>query len=219
MIVTDVMISTVIMAMSFAAGSGIYYIISEEEDGKKQAALGEGLSTLINFILFIWLSKLIVNFPQFISEPLTILAYPGGSQTFYLAFLLNSVLYVYRYRTKKIDTREQLVTFSMVFLMSSIIYELIQFVWNENESSFGYLLLLSFLLIILLIMQDKMKSDFLTMTLITMWSAGIFLLLVFFPVVTVFGYIIRPWFVVLFLIIGNSTIFLTSNEGEEMNGY
>jgi len=64
------------------AEAGIYYISSEEEGKEKRRILEEAGSVLINFVLFLWISKVILNFSVFIREPLTVLSYPDNAETF-----------------------------------------------------------------------------------------------------------------------------------------
>ncbi|MCC4723565.1 hypothetical protein [Salinicoccus sp. RF5] len=209
MVVTNVMLSMIIILISFIAGFAIYYIFTEEDHREKMKTLEDISSVLINFVLFIWLSKVILNFPAFISEPLTILAYPGSAETFYLAFIFSSVLFMYQHKRRKADRGGFIKAFTMVFLLSSMVYELIQFLWNNDDGSFGYLLLLSGLLIIFLVLEKRTGLRMLTLLLITLWSGGMMLLILLYPVVTVFGYIMQPGFIALFFAISSLIIFIT----------
>lgn len=209
MVVTEVMLSMIEIIISFVAAVGVYYIFSEQERKEKRKLLGEISSVLINFVLFIWLSKVILNFSMFVSDPLVILAYPSDAETFYLAFIFSSSFFVYQYKKKDKDAANHIEAFTMVFLIASIMYELIQFVWNNNESSFGYILLLAALLIIFIILQRRIKVKVLLTVVITLWSLGTLILINVYPLSTVFGYIIRPWFVAVFFIISILIVFFT----------
>lgn len=219
MVLTNVMLSMIVVIISFIAGGVAYYIFSEQRRREKVKIMEEIASVLINYVLFIWLAKVILNFSLFIREPLTILAYPATAEAFYLAFVFSAGLFIYHSGKKNADQGDFIKAFSMVFLITSIVYELVQFVWNNDESSFGYLLLLSTILIIFLIFERRVKIRFLAMVLITLWSAGMLLLFNFYPVVTVFGYIMRPVFVILFFVISNLIVFFTVGKEDEHDRY
>lgn len=219
MVITNVMLAAAEVVISFLAGAGGFYLFSERSGKEKKVLLENILSSLINFVLFIWLSKVILNFPSFIKEPLTILAYPGTAGTFYLAFIFSAGLFLYQSKKKNAGQRDFIKVFSFVFLITSLVYELIQFTWNNDENSFGYLLLLSIILIIFLIFEKRVKARLLVMVMIVLWSGGILLLDSIYPVVTVFGYIMRPVFVILFFVIGNLIVFFTVGKEEEHDEY
>lgn len=219
MVITNVMISVAEVVISFVAGAGGFYLFSDRSGKEKKDLLENILSSLINFVLFIWLSKVILNFPSFIREPLTILAYPGTAETFYLAFIFSAGLFLYQSWKKGVDQGEFIKAFSLVFLITSIIYELIQFTRNDNENSFGYILLLAAVLIIFLIFEQRMKTKFLIMVLIALWSAGMLLLNTIYPVVTVFGYIMRPAFIILFFAAGMLIVFFTIGKEDGHDRY
>src|SRR5699024_145043 len=190
------------------------FIYSDKPKEKKKKLIQETMSQLINFIIFIWLIKIILNFSLFIKAPLTILAYPSDSYTFYFAILLNSIIFIYFNRKNKSDATDFTEAFTIIFLIASIIYEFIQFISVNNNSSFGYLLLLSVILLIFLILQGRFKAKLLLIVISFLWSGGMLALLNIYPVIIVFDYIIRPWFLPLFFIMSTLLLFLTIREGE-----
>lgn len=214
MVITNVMLAAGQLVISFTISFMIFFIYSDEPKEKKKKLIQEAMSQLINFIIFIWLIKIILNFSLFIKAPLTILAYPSDSYTFYFAFLLNSIIFIYFNRKNKSDSTDFTEAFTIIFLIASIIYELIQFISVNNNSSFGYLLLLSVILLIFLILQERFKAKLLLIVISFLWSGGMLALLNIYPVITVFDYIIRPWFLPLFFIMSTLLLFLTIREGE-----
>ena len=216
MIITNAMISMVTIVTSLIAGGGIYYIFNEKSRGIKLKQIEEVSSVLINFVLLIWLSKVILNFSSFLSEPLTILAYPGASDTFYLAFIFSSAWFMYRYARDKRDRGALIETFSVIFLLSSIVHELIQLVWNGNPDAFGHIVLAALILIVFLILEKKVDMKYLLMGLLVIWSAGMMLLSSLYPVVTVFGYTMLPDFIVLFFIVSSFIIIFTVGKEDEL---
>lgn len=215
MVTTNVMISTGIVIISIAFGLGAFWMVSGLPGEQKKKQLEELVSQLINFILFIWLSKVILNFLLFINDPLAILAYPSNSLAFYMAFLFSAAFFVYKAKKKHIQAVVFIESFTMVFLTTSILYELIQFVWFDNASSFGCLLLLSVLLILFLLGQGRLKTDILIVGMNAIWSSGMGVLIYLYPLVTVFGYIIYPWFVGLFFVISTFLVFFTFRKEDE----
>lgn len=212
MVFTGVMQSIAEFIISFIAGAGLYYLFSGQSRQESQLFLGKITSDIINFVLFIWLSKVILNFTLFIREPLTVLAYPGNADSFYIAFFLSAGLFLYQHIRKKSDQSEYIKAFSLFFLLTSLVYESIQLFWNNNDYSFGYLLLLSAMLILFLIFEKRMSAAVLILSLIVMWSAGMLLLANVFPFVTVFNYTMRPWFIILFFVISSLIVFYTARK-------
>lgn len=215
MIITNAMISMVTILTSLIAGGGIYYIFNEKSRGIKLKQIEEVSSVLINFVLLIWLSKVVLNFSSFLSEPLTILAYPGASDTFYLAFIFSSAWFMYRYARDKGDRGALIETFAVIFLLSSTVREMIQLVWNGNPDAFGYIVLAALILIVFLILEKKVSMKYLLMGLLVLWSAGMMLLSSLYPVVTVFGYTMLPGFIVLFFIVSSLIIIFTVGKEVE----
>lgn len=214
MVITNVMLAAGQLVISFTISFMIFFIYSDKPKEKKKKLIQETMSQLINFIIFIWLIKIILNFSLFIKAPLTILAYPSDSYTFYFAFLLNSIIFIYFNRKSKSDAADFTEAFTIIFLIASINYEFIQFISVNNNSSFGYLLLLSVILLIFLILQGRFKAKLLLIVISFLWSGGMLALLNIYPVITVFDYIIRPWFLPLFFIMSTLLLFLTIREGE-----
>lgn len=215
MVITNVMVSAALIIISFTISFVIFYIYSDLKREKKWKLIQEIISQLINFIFFIWVAKILLNFSLFIKAPLTLLAYPSDSYTFYIAFIINSVLFIYINRKKRLDTTDFLEAFTIVFLTSSIIYELIDFLSNNNDRTLVYLLLLAFVLLAFLILQGRLKPKTLLTLSSFLWSFGILLLLNFYSVITIFGYILRLWFLPIFFVVSTLLIFLTMKEEDK----
>ena len=91
-----------------------------------------------------------------------------------------------------------LESFTHIFLIGSFVYEFMQFVVEDNSYAFGYLILSSILIGIFFFLQDRLPVEMLLIFIVTIWSIGIIILGLVQPFVTVFGYIMAPWFVALF---------------------
>src|SRR5699024_1226109 len=90
----------------------------------------------------------------------------------------------------------------------------IQLVWNNSTYSFGYIALINVLVVLFLLIRERVTVSMLFTVILIGWSGGILLLAFTQPFVTVFGYIIAPWFVVLFFIISISIIIVKEGRGD-----
>jgi len=189
-----------IIVISFVVGLIFFYLISDVSKEHKKSQIEEMVSQLINFVIFIWVGKIILNFHIFIKDPLAILAYPSNAEAFYLAVLLSAILLFYKAYKKKFDVLQLAASFLSVFLMASFLYEFIQVIFKHNTYSFGNLTLSTILLVLFLLTNDRLTNRNLLMTMLISWSTGMLILAYTQPFVTVFGYMMASWFIGLFLI-------------------
>lgn len=198
MVETTKLISILITISSIFGGILAFYMLSDLTKEQKKRHIKEMNSQLINFVLFIWVGKIILNFPVFISDPLAILAYPSDSSAFYLAVLFSSLYLFYKSQRGQMNMMVFIQSFIFVFLIASFLYEFMQLAWYDNTFSFGYMVLLGFLLVLFLTAQGRIGSHTLIGALLIGWSLGIYIIATIQPFVTVFGYMMAPWFVGLF---------------------
>lgn len=201
MFIADKIIEIGLIVLSLAAGIIFFYIMSDLSKEQKKRQVDELTSQFINFIIFIWVGKIILNFSIFIKDPMAILAYPSNSDAFYIAVLFIVILLAYKSMRKKMDMTAFTESFLHVFLIASFLYEFIQLVWNDYTYAFGHLVLLSVLLVIFFLIRERITAILLISVMLIGWSAGVLLLTFIHPFVTVFGYIMEPWFVIVFFII------------------
>lgn len=204
--------SIAIIVISIIAGFISFYLIGDLSRSHKKKQLEEITSQLINFVIFIWLGKILLNFSVFIKDPLAILAYPSDSHAFYFAVLLSSIMLAYKSVRKQLDVQGLMNSFLPVFLAASVVYEFIQIVWYKDTYSIGYMVLLTVLLVIYLILHDRVAALTLTIIMLTGWSAGTLALAVILPFTTVFGYIMAPWFMGLFFLTSFTLIILKQRK-------
>lgn len=195
------LMSIAIIALSVIIGLIVFYLLSHESEAQKRTHIEEIFSQVINFIIFIWVGKIVLHLPLFVTDPLAILAYPSNSEAFYLAVLGSTLVLLYKSKRKKMDVLAFIDAFSIFFLAASLTYAFIQFTWEGDTYSFGYIVLAVMLLIFLLIVKERLATKTRVMILVTGWTLGMFLLNVVQPFTTVFGYIIAPWFAVLLFIV------------------
>lgn len=208
MAITSKLIPISILIASLAVGIISFYIMSDLSKEQKKQRTDELISQLINFVIFIWLAKIILNISIFIEGPVAILAYPSGSDAFYLAVLFTALLLVYKAKRKQMEVFAFIESFLHVFLVGSFVYEFIQLIWFNNANAFGYLLLLAILLIMFFSLRSHLKRSLVILVILFGWSAGILVLSFILPFVTVFGYIMEPWFIGLFFVINLFIIIL-----------
>lgn len=194
-------ISIAVIVISFIIGLIFYYHTSNLLKDNKGKQIEEIVSQLINFVFFIWIGKIVLNMKVFITDPLTILAYPSNSHAFYLATLLTVLNIIYKKRKTELDAQILLATFVPVFLAASFIYEFFDIVWKGNTYTWGYLGLLMALLVLYMIFYDRTFTVKLSYLLFLGWSVGKFSLAVKLPFTTVFGYTVSSWFLMIIIIL------------------
>jgi hypothetical protein len=189
-----------IIALSLALGFLFFYLYSDLKKEQKKKHVEELTSQLINFVLFIWLGKIVLNLSTFLSDPLSVLAYPSDSKAFYFAIVLIALSLLYKSKRKNTKILPLVDSFVQVFLISSFVYEFIQLVVEDNSYAFGYVILLAILIGIFFFLRERLNVIILLIILVTAWSIGMVSLALIQPFVTVFGYMMAPWFVGLMFI-------------------
>lgn len=190
-----------IIVGSFLVGFLFFYITSSFTKKTKKHVLDQLSSLLINFVIYIWLGKIVLNLHIFVQDPLAILAYPSDSSAFYFASVLILLHIGWKVWRKKIVDTNLLVSFVPIFLAASFMYEFIQMFWFENSYSWMYIGLLTILIIIHLLVQDKIAGWKVALLLMILWCVGQITLSFILPFATVFSYIMSPWYVGVLLLL------------------
>lgn len=193
----QVLASIAIIIISFIAGIGFLYIISSLPKAEKKQQIEEIISQLINFVIFLWIGKILLHIKLFISDPLAVLAYPSNSGAFYIATLFLLLNVGYKVKRHKLNAKKLLASFIPIFLVASFVYEFIDIVWNGNTYSWEYLGLLTLLLVIFMVFQEKVSFMKFNYHLLLAWSLGKLVLALILPFTAVFGYTIAPWFLII----------------------
>ncbi|MCF6138432.1 hypothetical protein [Pseudalkalibacillus berkeleyi] len=200
------------IGISIVIGLTTFYIISDQSKQKRKEHVEGIVSQLINLIIFIWIGKIIVNFFVFIEDPLAILAYPSSSHALYIAVLMSIFVNISNTNSRHNDVPLFIESLLLVFLVASFVYEFIQLVWNNNSYAFGYLVLSCILLVLFISSHGRIKAPALIVMIVTVWSGGMILLTFTQPFVTVFDYIMVPWFVCLFFLISISITIINNRK-------
>src|SRR5699024_2275046 len=112
-----------IIIISLAVGVIFYYFFNNQPKSEKKKYTDELISQLINFIIFVWVGKILLNLSVFIEDPLAVLAYPGDSNAFYLAVLFTAIIVIYKGLRKNLNLFAFAESFTFVFLISLFFYE------------------------------------------------------------------------------------------------
>lgn len=198
MVATKLM-SVASIIISIGIGFFTFYIMSNVSKGKKKMLMEEMVIQFTNFIIFIWVGKVLLHITSFIKNPLAIVAYPSNSEAFYLAVLFSIIVLVYKSKRGKLDVVLFIKALIPVVFVASFLYEFIQLVGNGNTYSLGNMALFTGLVVLYYLIRDYLQR----MVIIVMlfgWSVGSIILSFMQPFVTVFGFIIAPWFVGVFFI-------------------
>lgn len=195
-----------ILVSSLAVGLLAFYLLSDSPKAEKKKQMDDMISQMINFILLIWLGKIIMNFSLFLSDPLAVLAYPSDTDAFYTAVILMTIWLLVQSRRNKLKVFPLIVSFIPVFLVSSFFYEFIEWTAYDNPFAIGNLILFAVLIGLYFFLKERLDEAMLLFILITAWSFGLVFMMTFQPFITIFGYIVGFEFVGLFFVISDGIL-------------
>ena len=190
----QVLTSIAIIVLSFIIGLLFFYLTSPRSHVERKQQIEEVVSLLINFVIFIWIGKILVRFSIFMEDPLAILAYPSDSSAFYLASLFIGINIIYKMKRHQFDAESLMKTFVPVFLVSSFVYEFIEMIWQGNAYSWFYLGLLMVLILLFLVGANQLSETWMSYLLVLLWTVGQLVLTFIAPFATVFGFIMTQWY-------------------------
>ena len=193
-------VSVGIIILSLSMGFLFYYFLNDLTREKKKGSMEEVLGQLMNFVIYMWIGKIILNLSVFLRDPLSIVAYPSNSSAFYVAVLASGITISLKFKRQKIDSTPFFQALLSILLMASFVYEFIQIVWNNNTYSIRYMGLLAVLIIMIVVLRDRIATDRLNAIMIVGWMLGTLGLAFSMPFTMVFGYTISPWFLSLMFI-------------------
>lgn len=184
--------SVAILVLSIGVGFLYFYVMSPDSKEVKRKQIDDTLSMIVNFIIYIWIGKILTNISTFIEDPIAVLAYPSNSKSFYIATILIVIHILYKAKRKNYNVIKLLHQYIPIFLVATFMYEIIQ--WTVNGQKYNGLLLL-FITIILVLFTLKKKSNTkfvisLTFTLLI----GFLIISMFSSLMTLFGYMLAPWY-------------------------
>lgn len=193
--------SIAVIILSLVIALIAFYLFSDLSKADRKKYLAELISQLINFILFIWAGKVLLNLSLFIRDPLAVLAYPSNAGAFYLAILFTSAVVIYQFIHKKIDLLVFSKALTHVFLVALFFYEFSQLILEGNRHSFSYIIMSFILLTIFYSMRDRLKITRLLSLIYMVSMTGMIVISFIQPYLALFGYIIDRWFVIIFSVV------------------
>jgi|SRR5690625_3365898 len=189
-----------ILAVSFLLAIIFYYMVSSKIKEDKLKIIEEVISTLINFVIYIWVAKIILDITTFLRDPFAVLAYPSDSRAFYLACVFLFLHSLYRAKKDLQGVKIAVGSYVPIFLSASFFYEFIQTITGNNTFNSFYLALLFVLLILLVLGFGRWPEQIFHVSLLIAWGIGTLILAIRLPYMTIFGYLVSPLFISILLI-------------------
>lgn len=197
------------IAVSFIVGALFYYVMKDDTSKNKRKQIEEVGSQIINFVIYIWIGKIVFKFPIFIKDPMAVLPYPSDSKAFYFASGCIFIHILLKYRGKK-KRLALIYTFLPIFIVSQFAYEFIQIVFLEAKPNWALLIFYSVLILLYMILQNKLAESQFHLYILTILILGNLLLAVF-SQTYIFGYSLSfVYFVAMFLLM--LTLFFINNK-------
>lgn len=201
MVAVQVLSSIAMIAFSFIGGFVLFYLTSPLTKDHKKLQMEEMVNQIINVVLFLWLSKIILNITVFVKDPIAILAYPANSHALYLAIGLTMLTIAYKGLRKKTSVSQFLFSFIPVFIAASFLYEFMQIVWGDMGFAWQEIGLLGGLVLVYMLIHDHVSDELSTLLVTLGWGVGKLILWWTLPFTTVFGYMINSWFIIFIVVI------------------
>ncbi|MEH6944612.1 hypothetical protein [Bacillus sp. JJ722] len=171
--------SIVVLIASFIVGLIFFRFTSLYTKLETKQRIDEVVSLLIAFVASLWIGKILINFSTFLSDPRAILAYPSDSKAFYIAVFFTIIYAKYRLIRNFHHFLDNLLSFMIVFLSSSLVYEFIYIIWGGSVHTWGYLGLLVILLTLVTVLQGSIPAYKLASITLFGWSLGQLILSIF----------------------------------------
>lgn len=193
---TTMMVSIAILIISTAGAMGLYYISFNLSKRERKQHIEIVTSYGIQFVIYMWVGKVLVSLPKAIADPLSVLAYPGDSRAFYTATLL--ILLHLWIQSKRQRVRPELLFqgFIPIFFFASLIFEFLQITVEGSSLNVYFLGITAMTLVMMFVYQNK-SADVIYSWLMIIWATGSSLLGFLKGYVVIFDYVLKPWYFVL----------------------
>src|SRR5690625_7299104 len=123
MVLTTALVTIGKLIVSYAFGCLFYYVTATEERNIKKKLLDELLALTINFVIFIWIGKILSQGLRIFRDPLSALAYPSNASSIYIATSLFIVDLVYLHFSKGKRDDESIRVVITFLLVTVFIYD------------------------------------------------------------------------------------------------
>jgi hypothetical protein len=180
-----------LMTLSLGASMALFYILNNNEKTVKKRQLEELFNYIIQFIIYIWISKIIVFLPKFIHDPLSVLAYPSDSRAFYLAHFFIAFHLLYKARKKAVNVQLLLEVFAFVWLGALFMYEFFGII-TQNQTFDPYFIEVMGLLLLFILLYEKIPLPLRDYGTLFIWSLFSLVISLVNGYVVLFGYLILP---------------------------
>lgn len=198
--------------LSVILGVSVFYIVSDLAKVHKKKRAEQAISHIVNFVLFLWLSKILLNLPLLFSDPLALLAYPSDSKAFYLAIFFSAASLFYGMTSGRIHGWQLIQTLLYILLPASFFYAFAQIAWFDDAYAFGNLIVYAVLLALFLALKDRLSPNRVGSVLLSVWAAGMFLIFSVQSYASAFGYGMEPWFIFILFTAGHLIILLSTRR-------
>ena len=152
---TTVMVSAGMIAGSFTAGTGIYYLHNTQSKQIKKQQIDQLLSLIISFIIYLWIAKIALQLPLLMKSPMAVLAYPSNSFHFYFATGLCLLHTAYIFRKKLNEARLFFQSFSFIMLSTLLVHEFLLIITDVHHQLSLYFICLTALVFCYVLLYQK----------------------------------------------------------------
>ncbi|MFL0504775.1 hypothetical protein ACH0B5_03420 [Ureibacillus sp. 179-F W5.1 NHS] len=201
---TAKVISLASIFFSIIVGLLIYYWISPSNKEEMKIQFEKVVNFLLNFIIFMWIAKVVLNITIFIKDPLAVLAYPADSTAFYLAIIASFTRLVFK--QKNLNLFNFLSVLLPVVLTASFMFEFTQFIQDHNWYSLTNMIVFMILVTFFYYFIDKISPLNLYLILLISWLTGTLIMYFTQPYVSFFGYLLSLPFIFSFFLFNLSVL-------------
>lgn len=206
---TSAIMPLLVTIFSILSGLAVFYLVSNLAKEQKKKQVADAFSHIINFVLFVWLSKILLNLSLFFSDPLAMLAYPSNSKAFYLAIFFSAAMLFYNTKRDGILNWQIIQTLVYAILPALFFYEFVELALFEDRYALGNLILYAVLLMVFLMLNERVSSGTVGSVLLSVWTAGVLLISAIQSSSSAFGYALDPWFIILLFMVGHVLLLLS----------
>lgn len=197
----QVLIEIGILVVSFIIGVIFFNLVNTDFKEEKKEQIDLIISQIINFIIFIWVGKVIFHWKLFLQDPFAVLAYPSNSEAFYIANILFIGSIFIQYYKKKLSLSRFILGFVPILLAGSFVYEFIQMQFF-HKNTLLYLTLLLLLLILYVFLEKTVTNQLL---LLSSWAIGLLILSYVLPFIMIYQFLVSRFYVILALMLSLAT--------------
>ncbi|WP_040226903.1 hypothetical protein [Bhargavaea cecembensis] len=205
MLAAERMMEAGLVVLSLAAGTGAAALLT---GGK--GFMGQAASVLADFVIFLWVGKIVLNIGLFVRDPVSVLAYPAGSSAFYVSAALTAVSARFRWRREPPPAGFFAFLLRALFL-SAFFFEFAGYFPDRHGAALPNLLLYGVLSAVSVAVPLR-EIRFVRWAAL-LWGAGVAVVAMASPLVTLFGFVLSPWFVLLVCFAIVSFTLIKSKEG------